>query len=88
MDIKTIDYEGDGTFRPYTLNCAIYEVLKSIPIGGSITIDSIVNIEGNTINLATFRAAVNHIKKTAWNNLLVTTTSEGLGYPSRVYRAK
>lgn len=88
MDVNTLDYVGDGTFRPYTLNTAIHEILKALPVGESVTINSVTNVEKEKTNLATFRASLAHVKKKAMKDSLLVTKSSSFDFPVRIYRAK
>lgn len=88
MDINLLDYVGDGTFRPYTLNTAVHEILKSLPVGAEIIVSSVTNVKKEKTNLATFRASLNHVKKKAMREILLVTESDQFDYPVRIYRAK
>lgn len=88
MDINLLDHVGDGTFRPYTLNTAVHEILKTLPVGGEVTINSVTNVEKEKTNLATFRASLAHVKKKAMKDVLLVTKSNAFDFPVRIYRAK
>lgn len=45
MDINLLDHVGDGTFRPYTLNTAVHEILKTLPVGGEVVVSSVTNVK-------------------------------------------
>lgn len=88
MFLKAIDCPGDGTFRPHSLNAVVHTLLISIGVGGEEVINGVEKIDGKMANAATIRAAINHIKKTKWNDLLVVTETDGGEFPIKIFRAR
>lgn len=88
MEINTLNYKGDGTFRQYTLSSAVHELIDGLEPGQMVVIDGVRSLDGEKINIASFRASLNHVKNEAFPEKLFVTKSVKSDYPIRVIRVK